>query len=153
MLKKIVVSLLAIMMLAIPVQTVCFAESVNAAVPDATVVAPHYVSVVTHYVSLVISGGTAKCGVDYSLVNTNYTAKCQIYLEYSSNQSNWVQLASWTENGSNYECYEKKRNLGFTETYYYRTRSVLTVYNANGNYVEQVEGTSNVVNYTPSPTY
>ncbi len=147
MFKKIVVSLLAVMMIAAPVHTVCFAAEPETGILEGVDVSPRYVNIRTFGSALSISSSVASCSVDYQLINPSYTAKCQIYLEYSDDQSNWHYVTSWTENGSDEESYEKERKLGFTQTHYYHVRSVLTVYNTSGKQVEKVEATSNIVEW------
>lgn len=145
MFKKIVVSLMVAMVAVAPIQMVCFAGNQETAIVQGIDISPRYVNVKRFEAKLSISSNTASCTVNYCLVDPSYTAKCQIYLEYSADKSDWHYLTSWTKNGSDEERYEEKRNLGFSESYYYRVRSVLTVYNASGKQVEKVEETSDIV--------
>ena len=145
MFKKIVISLLAVTVLAVPAQSICFAEDVPAFVTRETIVAPRFANIQSFDTDLRIEDGIAKCNVTYRLSNTNYTASCQIILESSSNKTSWSRVTSWTESGRYLAMYDKEKTLPTPLAKYYRVRSVLTVYNTSGTQVEKVEAISNIV--------
>lgn len=145
MFKKIVISLMTVMVAAVPVQALCLEESVSAAEPDYSIAVPYNISVQYNIPELSITSGVAECTVEYKLHNPSYTASCQIILESSSNKTSWSRVASWTLSGSNEEYYSKEKTLPTPLAKYYRVRSVLTVYNTSGTQVEKVEAISNIV--------
>lgn len=145
MYKKIFAALLAAMMLAVPAQTTCFAAGNETETTVGTGISPQYIAVSYILPNLTISSKTATCTTSYAVDYLDYTTRCQMLLEYSSDSTHWYTLSSWTSYSGSSGYPQKTKKLSDPLANYYRVRSVLTVYDADGNQVEKIEATSNVV--------
>jgi len=123
----------------------CTQLSAFAAAPEDTEATPWYIGMSSLYVTVdVTSYGRADCFGE-AVIRDGYKCDLELYLLQSDDGENFSTIKTWTTSGTGTVNLDKMWYVD--EGYYYQTCVYVTVYTANGTFVEGKELSSGIDYY------